>query len=261
VRLVTVTGPGGAGKTRLALAVTDLLAARFSGGACWVELAAVERPEHVASTIARTCSHAAPRRVPHEALRRFLAEKRLLLAIDNFEHLLDAAGVAADLISGCPQLTVLTTRREALDLSAEHRFVVLPLPVPARPEKATAAEIERTGGTAMLLSAIRGTTRDSRSGRAAHPRSRGSSRSSTACRWPWSSLRRRPGSSGRTASRSDSIRFQQRSARARATRPTASVRCARRSTGATGCSPATCEPHSRTSACSPAGRHTTRPRP
>ncbi|HEY7074385.1 MAG TPA: BTAD domain-containing putative transcriptional regulator [Solirubrobacteraceae bacterium] len=156
VRLVTLTGPGGVGKTRLALAATSASAPRFADGACWVELAAVERAEHVATTIAQAAGATIlAGEDAADALCRFLAAKRLLLVVDNFEHVLDAAGLVARVLATSRWVTVLATSREALGLSAEHRVVVPPLAVPAPDKTVTVADLERADGTAVFMAAAR----------------------------------------------------------------------------------------------------------
>ena len=134
-RLVTLTGPGGVGKTRLALSVAHAIGSAFpdarpvesslADGARWVELAGVARSEDVASTVVRALG-LTPRRgeTTTEALRDYLATKRLLLVVDNFEHVLDAAVLVADLLSACPGLRVLATSREPLQLGREQQFAV-----------------------------------------------------------------------------------------------------------------------------------------
>jgi predicted ATPase len=109
-----------------------------------VELAGVSRPEDVGSTIARAL---AVTPVQGESIRevlcRYLASKRLLLVIDNFEHVLGAAVLVAELIAACPELNVLATSREALDLAAEHRVPVWP---PRRPGRFSGCEPRRARG-------------------------------------------------------------------------------------------------------------------
>ena len=105
---------------------------RFADGVCWVELAGVDRPDDVGSTVARALVVTPlPGESPREALRRHLARRRLLLAIDNFEHVLQAAELVADLHGTCPELALLVTSRENLNLAAEQLVVVAPLAVPA----------------------------------------------------------------------------------------------------------------------------------
>jgi predicted ATPase len=155
-RLVTLTGPGGVGKTRLALTVAHAIGSAFSDGVGWVELAGVARPEDVGSTIVRALAITpAPGESASDTLRRYLAGKRLLLTIDNFEHLLDSAVLVGELHSACPRLVILATSREPLNLAAEHRFAVEPLPVPASSDAATLAAIESIAGTALFLAAAR----------------------------------------------------------------------------------------------------------
>lgn len=159
-RLVTLTGPGGVGKTRLALEVGRALESSFPDRVGWVELAGVARPEDVGTAVARALAITSrPGETPRETLRRYLADKRMLLTIDNFEHVLDAADLVAELHRTCPGLALLVTSREALDLSAEHRVVVPPLAVPAL-EAPTVGEIESVAGSALFLAAAR--RRDSR---------------------------------------------------------------------------------------------------
>ena len=130
VRLVTLTGTGGVGKTRLALAVAQGVESHFRSGVCWIELAGVSRAEDVGSTVARALAI-----VPvngegvNDALRRHLVDTQLLLVMDNFEHVLGASDLVGGLVLSCPELTILVTSREALDLKAEHRIVVEPLPL------------------------------------------------------------------------------------------------------------------------------------
>jgi predicted ATPase/DNA-binding SARP family transcriptional activator len=125
VRLVTLTGPGGVGKTRLALEAARAVEADFPDGAHFVSLAALQRPEDVpAEMVRRLRVIVLAGESPEQALERFLAAKRVLLVTDNCEHLLAAAPLIGGLIGACPALTVLATSREPLALRAEERHPV-----------------------------------------------------------------------------------------------------------------------------------------
>jgi predicted ATPase/DNA-binding XRE family transcriptional regulator len=131
VRLVTLTGPGGCGKTRLAVqAAGDLLDA-FPDGVFFVALASLVDPALVVSTIASTLGLQETRGTPlDETLAGYLRAKRLLLVLDNFEHLLGATSVVVHLLSTCPCLKLVVTSRTVLRLSAEHEYPVPTLSMP-----------------------------------------------------------------------------------------------------------------------------------
>ena len=131
VRLLTLTGPGGVGKTRLAIEVANAVAADFSDGVSFVGLAPVRDPALVASTIAQTLGvrESGDQAVQTEMVDA-LGHAEMLLVLDNFEHLLEAARLVFVLLTACPRLTVLTTSRAPLHLSGEREFPVLPLPLP-----------------------------------------------------------------------------------------------------------------------------------
>ena len=139
-RLVTLTGPGGVGKTRLALEVARLLEGEYRDGAWFVSLAATASAEHVASAIAQAVG-ATPLEgeTLGRAVERFLAPKHGLLVLDNFEHLLPAAPLISDLLATAPALAVLATSREALRLQAEQRYAVAPLELPAEADPGAVA--------------------------------------------------------------------------------------------------------------------------
>lgn len=131
VRLLTLMGPGGVGKTRLGLQVAADLSELFSDGVFIVPLAPVYDPEQVVPMIAQTLSIGEAGGQPLLALvKSVLKEKNLLLLLDNFEQVADAALQVADLLSACPRLKVLVTSRVALHVRAEREFVVPPLSVP-----------------------------------------------------------------------------------------------------------------------------------
>ncbi len=128
VRLVTLTGPGGVGKTRLALEVAGLSHDAFADGVFFVPLAPLQDPDLMPSVIAQTLGvKDAGDRSLLEALIRHLGDKRLLLLLDNFEHLLKAVPVVSDLVRDCPGLTVLATSRAPLRLSGERQYPLSPL--------------------------------------------------------------------------------------------------------------------------------------
>jgi predicted ATPase/DNA-binding CsgD family transcriptional regulator len=131
IRLVTLTGTGGVGKTRLALEVAQAVRADFVDGACFVPLAPVSEPEHVMPTIATALDIQQEGAQPTiERVQARLRDQQLLLILDNFEQVLAAALQVADLLAACPQLKVLVTSREVLHLQAEHLFPVPPLALP-----------------------------------------------------------------------------------------------------------------------------------
>jgi predicted ATPase/DNA-binding CsgD family transcriptional regulator len=132
VRLLTLTGPGGTGKTRLALALAAQLADAYPDGVAFVELAPITDPSLVALTIAQTLGvQEASGRPVEQWLRRFLEGRETLLLLDNFEQVLGAAPLVADLLAWCPHLVVLVTSRAALHLREEQEFPVAPLALPA----------------------------------------------------------------------------------------------------------------------------------
>jgi predicted ATPase len=131
-RLLTLTGPGGVGKTALALELARRLAARFADGAHVVELAAVADPAHVptALTAALGLELRDGETAAREALVRFLAGRQLLLVLDNLEHVLEAGSLVVELLASSPELVVVCTSRAPPRVSAERRYVVQPLPFP-----------------------------------------------------------------------------------------------------------------------------------
>jgi predicted ATPase/DNA-binding SARP family transcriptional activator len=131
VRIVTLTGPGGSGKTRLALAVAAELAPELADGAAFVDLAPVADPALVPFAIAQALG--VPQSDEHldDALARHLEDRSLLLVVDNFEQVAAAAGTLAALAAAAPRLLVLTTSRLPLRLSGEHEYPVPPLPLPS----------------------------------------------------------------------------------------------------------------------------------
>ena len=120
VRLVTLTGPGGSGKTRLALQAAAAAADDYDHGVWWVPLASLADPRLVENAAAQALGS-------KDTLSAAVRDKRLLLVLDNFEHLLDAATGVAETIGSCPQLTVLVTSREPLHVDGEWEIAVDPL--------------------------------------------------------------------------------------------------------------------------------------
>ena len=132
VRVVTLTGSGGCGKTRLALEVAGAVASRFPDGACWVDLQGVSEPELVAPAIGGAVGvHERPDEALVDTLAEQLRARHLLVVLDNCEHLVEAcAELVGRLSSACPQLHVLATSRVPLAVAGEATFDVAPLPVP-----------------------------------------------------------------------------------------------------------------------------------
>ena len=119
VRLVTLTGPGGAGKTRLALQSAGLASDAYPNGVWWVPLAALRDPELVLPTAARALG-------ANDALADHIGDRRLLILFDNFEQVVEAASALAELLAACPRLDLLVTSREPLHLAAEQEYAVPP---------------------------------------------------------------------------------------------------------------------------------------
>jgi predicted ATPase len=132
VRLVTLTGPGGVGKTRLALAVGQRLGDRYAAGAVFVPLAEVTRPQLVVAGIGRAVGAELARTdSPLQALAERLDDDRWLLILDNLEQVLDAARDLEELLARCPGVAILATSRTVLGLRAEQEYPVAPLLLPA----------------------------------------------------------------------------------------------------------------------------------
>jgi predicted ATPase len=131
-RLLTLVGPGGVGKTRLAVATAAALGSTYADGVVFVDLAQLHDPRLVPATIARALDvkehggHSA-----HDLLLEHLRGRQLLMVLDNFEHLLPAAPLVPELLRGCPRMALLVTSRTALRVQGERRFAVAPLAVPS----------------------------------------------------------------------------------------------------------------------------------
>jgi predicted ATPase/transcriptional regulator with XRE-family HTH domain len=156
IRLLTLTGPGGTGKTRLALAVAEQVAPAFPDGVVFVSLAPVADPALVAPTIAeRLGVRERADQTLRDALVTHLAGKRLLLVLDNFEHVLTAAPLVAELLGACPALRVLTTSRTPLHLSGEQLYPVSPLELPETGRLLPLAELGQTAAVRLFVDRVR----------------------------------------------------------------------------------------------------------
>ena len=131
MRLATLLGPGGIGKTRLAIAVTTQVRPFFVGGICYVGLAALSDPELVVPTIARELGLKESGTLPPlQQVQAFVDQHPFLLVLDNFEQIVDAAPQLEELLTGCPSLKILVTSRAVLHLSTEQVVPVAPLSLP-----------------------------------------------------------------------------------------------------------------------------------
>lgn len=130
-RLVTLTGPGGTGKTRLSLEVGAELLEDHPQGVYFVDLAPITDPALVATTIAHAMGiREGGGRPPLENLKDFLADRRMLLLLDNFEQIVEAAPLVAELLAAAPELNLLVTSRIALQIRGEREYPVSPLSLP-----------------------------------------------------------------------------------------------------------------------------------
>jgi predicted ATPase/DNA-binding SARP family transcriptional activator len=156
VRLLTLTGPGGVGKTRLALEAARVVGADFADGACLVSLAAVERPRDVAAAIISSLGiMPLAGESDEEAVERFLAAKHLLLVMDNCEHLMAAAPFIGRLAAAGPGVTVLATSREPLTVQAEQLYPVLPLSLPEPGAEVDLGALARVDAVALFCERAR----------------------------------------------------------------------------------------------------------
>jgi predicted ATPase len=140
-RFVSIVGPGGMGKTTVAVAAAHVLANHFGEGVCFIDVGAHSDPSHVATAVASALGFTGQGQDPLPGLLKFLGDKPTLLVLDNCEHLIDAvAGLTERLFSEAAQLHILTTTREALRVEGENIHFLLPLASPHDEAEVTAAE-------------------------------------------------------------------------------------------------------------------------
>jgi len=156
VRLLTLTGTGGVGKTRLGLQVAAHLLEDCADGVCFVSLAPISDPALVLPTIAQTFGlREAGDQSPLEQLTASLHEKQLLLLLDNFEQVLEAAPGPAELLLVCPHLKILVTSRAALHLQGEYEFAVPPLALPDLSRPSPSEDLAQSAAVLLFLQRAR----------------------------------------------------------------------------------------------------------
>lgn len=159
VRLVTLTGIGGVGKTRLVTEVVRKVAHLFPDGAAFVGLAPLADPSLVVATILRSLGLTeADSLTPLEALIEHLRDKSLLLVLDNFEHLLEAAPEVAALVGACPELVVMSTSRAPLRIRGEREYSVPPLPLPSSTRSPSEEEVLASPAGMLFVERARATS-------------------------------------------------------------------------------------------------------
>lgn len=141
VRLITMIGPPGTGKTSLSLQVAREAFPDFAYGVFFVALAPLEDPSLVATTVVQTLGFVeTPDRSPFEQLKDGIGERQMLIVLDNLEHLIEGTAIlATDLLSACPRLKILATSREALHVPGEWLYIVSPLSIP---EESSSIDVE-----------------------------------------------------------------------------------------------------------------------
>jgi predicted ATPase len=156
MRLVTLTGPGGVGKTRLAVAVGERLTDRFDAGTVFVPLAAVTEPAKAVDGIARAVgADLAATGSPLQALAETFGNGAWLLILDNLEQVVRVAGDLGELLARSPGVVILATSRTVLGLAAEQEYPVPPLPSPADPGTVPLEELESSPAVALFLDRAR----------------------------------------------------------------------------------------------------------
>ncbi len=152
VRLVTLSGPGGVGKTRLGLQVAREITAEFADGVAFVSLAPIRDPDLVLPTIAQALGmQDAGNQQPLERLQSYLHDKELLLFLDNVEQVATAAPQVAELLVTCSGLTVLVASRATLHLSGEHEYPVAPLALPNLKHLPAVAALVQVPAVALFI--------------------------------------------------------------------------------------------------------------
>jgi transcriptional regulator with XRE-family HTH domain len=154
-RLLTLVGPGGVGKTHLALETAQALTATFRDGACFVALASLRDPDLVPAAIIAALGLLGTNSAPFvDVLHTYLRDKQMLLLLDNYEHLTHAAPLVADLLAMCPHLVVLATSRTSLRLRGEHEYVVQPLALPTHDDLLSVATLERVAAVRLFVTRV-----------------------------------------------------------------------------------------------------------
>lgn len=155
VRLVTLAGTGGVGKTRLALEIGTEVRDSFADGVYFVSLAPVRDPSLIISTITQTLAlKELPNQSLLELLKAFLRYKSLLLLLDNFEQIIGAAPLLNDLLETCPSLKILVTSRSVLHLRGEYEFLVPPLALPDLTVLPTSEVLAQYSAVALFLQRV-----------------------------------------------------------------------------------------------------------
>lgn len=164
VRLLTLTGPGGVGKTRLAIQLADNLQNTFADGVCFIPLASIQKADLVVSYIAQVLElpdmKESEERSQLERLRTYLREKHLLLLLDNFEQVVTAAPMLAELLAACPYLRILVTSRAVLHVRGEHEFSVSPLALPDREHLPDCETLAQFASIALFIQCARAVLSD-----------------------------------------------------------------------------------------------------
>ena len=156
-RLLTLTGPGGTGKTRLSVEVARRMLARYPDGVYFVELASIADPELVLPSIAQTLSLPdRGGRGTDERLIDFLGERRMLLVLDNFEQVIDAAPEIGRLLAAAPNISILSSSRSALQISGEQEYPVPPLGLPDPSHLPTLEQLSQYEAVALFIERARG---------------------------------------------------------------------------------------------------------
>ena len=160
-RLLTLTGPGGSGKTRLAVEVARELASEFADGTCMIDLSLLSDPQLVPSAFAVALGvNEASSQPVLQRVQEHLRARAVLLVVDNFEHLLGAAPLLTDVLASCPDVKVLATSRTPLGLYGEHEFPVQPLTVPDLHRAQNCSEVGQAEAVQLFMQRAQATRPD-----------------------------------------------------------------------------------------------------
>src|SRR5579885_1341639 len=151
VRLLTLTGAGGVGKTRLALAVAQAVQTLFADGVCFVNLSTIHDPEQVLPALAQSLGLQTRTGPLLKMLQATLHQRQLLLLLDNIEQVVQAAPLLADLLVSCANVRLLATSREPLHVDGEHEFLVPPLPLPIASHTDALEELEANPAIRLFM--------------------------------------------------------------------------------------------------------------